>query len=276
MSEKQRTDFALPTEITKADACAPRDLVVISQPKMGKGTILGAFTESYNGLVLDLEKGGYEYIPARKMSIYTSHETTIEEAFTNYAKIRNLLLENKSKYDYLIIDGLSDLDKLSDIGGTYLFMDSVMGKNFNRKDGVKLKYSDPGFVSVVEYLKDGGGYKWTRDWFLQQIEIFRQIAPYRIYAAHVADKLIRDGGREEVAGSELFLTGKLKTIFAAKVTSLAKLIAEDNKRYLNFDVANDSIIAGSRAPHLQGKILISEKNKETGKVKTFWDSIYKC
>ena len=108
---------------------------------------------------------------------------------------------------------------------------------------------------------------------MQQIEMFKQISPYRIFAAHVSDKLIRDNQREEVVGAEIALTGKLKTIFASKVTSLAKLTADGDKRYLNFDVLNDSIIAGSRNPKLSGKILISEKDKE-GKIITHWDKIY--
>ena len=33
---------------------------------------------------------------------------------------------------------------------------------------------------------------------------------------------------------------KLKTIFASKVTSLAKLVVEDDKRYLNFTVAKSN------------------------------------
>jgi len=52
------------------------------------------------------------------------------------------------------------------------------------------------------------------------------------------------------------------------------MIAEGDNRYLNFDVLNDSIIAGSRAPQLQGKILISSKGKD-GKIETFWNEIYK-
>lgn len=266
-------EFKLPDEITISSQVNPRDLVIVSIPKMGKGTILGDFTTKYNGIVFDLEKGGYEYINARKVSIYDKEDVNLGTAYANYVKYRNLLLENKGKYDYLIIDGLSDLDVMSSLGGTYLFMDSVMGKTFNRNGGEKLKYGDKGFVLVENYLKDGGGYKWTRDWFLQQIEIFRQISPYRIYAAHVNDKFIKDNGREEILSSEISLTGKLKTIFASKVTSLAKLTSDGDKRYLNFEVMNDSIIAGSRNPRLTGKILISDKDKE-GNIKTFWENIY--
>lgn len=268
------TEFELPESINYNVEVDPRDLVIVSQPKMGKGTILGSFSTKYNALVLDLEKGGYEYIPARKLSCYTEESTDDVEAFFNYIKIRNLLLENKGKYDFLIIDGLSDLDRMSELGGTLAYMDTIIGKKFNRDKSLKkLDIRDPEFKSVLT-LADGAGYRHTREWFLKQIEIFRQISPYRIYAAHVADKYIKEAGKDEVIGSEIFLTGKLKNIFAAKVTALAKLIAEDENRMLNFEVLNEGIIAGSRAPKLRGKIKISQQNKGTQEVDTFWENIY--
>jgi hypothetical protein len=270
------TKLELPEEVTEVKSTNPRDLVIISIPKMGKGTILGDFTTSHNALVLDLEKGGYEFIAARKLSTYPTQETSKWEAYQNYINYRKLLLENKGKYDYLIIDGLTDLDDLSDIGGTLSYMNSIIGKKFNRKnsvpDGEKISYGDAEWKSVLT-LPEGAGYKHTRDWFLQQIEFFRQISPYRIYAAHVADKYIKDNGKEEVIGSEISLTGKLKTIFASKVTALCKLTADGPERYLNFDVLNDSIIAGSRAPHLKGRILISKQTDDG--IITHWDNIYK-
>jgi hypothetical protein len=271
-----KDDLTLPDEISKVVLTAPRDLVVLGIPKSGKGTILGNFTEKYNAIVLDLEKGGYEYIPARKLSTYTEQSTTRWESFQNYIKYRNLLLDNKGKYDYLIIDGLSDLDDLSDLGGTLTYMNGVIGKKFNREgnmeNGRKFTPIDSEFKSVLT-LPEGAGYMHTRSWFLQQVEIFRQIAPYRIWAAHLADKYIKDNGKEEVIGAEIALTGKLKTIFASRVTALAKLVVEGNERWLNFDVQNDSIVAG-RAPQLKGRILISKQDKE-GKTETYWEQIYK-
>lgn len=271
-------EMTLPKELTKADKkAAPRDLAIIGQPKIGKGTILGDFTSKYDALVLDLEKGGYEYITARKISTYTTPHTSRYESFQNYIKFRKMLLKEKGKYKYLIIDGLSDLDDLSDIGGTLAYMNSTIGKKFNREgtrgEGRKYTPEDAEFKSVTT-LPDGAGYQHTRRWFLQQIEAFREISAYRIYAAHVTDKYISDKGKDDVLGSEISLTGKLKLIFAARVTALCKLVAEGDDRYLNFEVANDSIIAGSRAPELHGKILIS-KQDEKGNLVTFWDSIYK-
>lgn len=273
MSETKTEKLVLPDDVTLSTQTDARDLVIISIPKMGKGTILGRFTEENNAIVFDLEKGGYEYINARKLSIYESNETSAIKAYENYMKYRKALFDAKGKYTYLIIDGLSDLDLLSEIGGTLMYMNSIIGKKFNRaNDGTTLQYGHPDFKSVLT-LPDGAGYAHTRKWFLDQIEIFRQISPFRIYAAHVADKYIKDTNREEVIGSELSLTGKLKTIFASKVTALAKLMAEGDKRFLNFDVVNDSIIAGSRNPKLHGKILISEKLKD-GTIATYWKSIY--
>lgn len=269
---KEKLDFDLPDEISEISQTDARDLIIASIPKMGKGTILGDFTKKYNAIVLDMEKGGYEYIQARKMSVYPSQDTSLGEAFENYIKIRSLLLKNAGKYQYLIIDGLSDLDVFSEIGGTYSYMDTIIGKGFNRRDGEKLKLEDKDFKSVIT-LPEGAGYYHTRKWFLDQIDVFRRISPYRIYAAHIADKYIKDNNRDQVVGSELALTGKLKNILASKVTSMSKLVAEGDERYLNFEVLNDSIIAGSRNPKLYGKILISKK-MEDGNVRTFWDSIY--
>jgi hypothetical protein len=280
MAEKKELLLPELDEISPITGTWPRDLIVISLPKMGKGSIFGDFTKKRKALVFDLEKGGYDYIEARKVSTYPEQSTTRWEAYQNYIKYRKALLEQKGKYEFLLVDGLTDLDDLSEIGGTLTYMSSIIGSSFNReldvtgkpiKGGTKLEYGHPDWKSVLT-LPDGNGYQHTRKWFLDQIEYFKQISPYRIYAAHVIDKMIKENGKDEVVGSEISLTGRLKTIFASKVTALAKLIADGNERYLNFDVVNDSIIAGSRAPHLHGKILISKKEK--GEIKTYWENIY--
>ena len=74
----------------------------------------------------------------RENSTYTSQETSEYESYLNYIKYRNLLLENKGKYDYLIIDGISDLDSLSEIGATFAYMDTIVGKSFNRVEGKRM------------------------------------------------------------------------------------------------------------------------------------------
>lgn len=275
MVEVKKVQFKLPEEVTKATGTDPRDLVLVGIPKIGKGTILGALTLTHNAVALDLEKGGYEYIDARKISVYETDLSSDWDAFQAYIKWRNLLLEDPGKYKYLIVDGLSDLDMFSVIGGTLAYMNSTVGKKFNRVRGIpngeKISMDSPDWKEVIS-LPDGAGYKWTRDWFMDQIEIFRRISPYRVYAAHIVDKYIKDDGKEEVIGNEIALTGKLKRIFSSKVTALGKLVADGDKRFINFEVQNDSIIAGSRSSALQGKMLLSEKTKD-GLV-FHWDNIF--
>ena len=93
--KEEKEELKLPDEITIAQGTNPRDLVIVGIPKIGKGVILGDFTTKNNALVFDLEKGGYEFINARKLSTYPTQDTTRWEAFQNYIKYRNLLLENK-------------------------------------------------------------------------------------------------------------------------------------------------------------------------------------
>ena len=273
--EKKKVSMILPDEVTKATGSSPRDLVIVGIPKIGKGSILGALSRERNAIILDLEKGGYEYITARKISTYENELSNEYESYKLYVAARNALLESKGKYDYLIVDGLSDLDSLSVIGGTLAYMDSTIGKKFNRVGGIagaeKIPYGHKDWKPVTA-LADGAGYQHTRTWFMDQIKIFTQIAPFRIYAAHVVDKYIKDDGKDTVAGSEISLTGKLKQIFASRVTALGKLMADGDDRYLNFDVQNDSIIAGSRSAALTGKILISTKTEEG--IVTYWDKIF--
>lgn len=275
MVEVKKVQFKLPEEVTKATGTDPRDLVLVGIPKIGKGTILGALTQTHNAVALDLEKGGYEYIDARKISVYETDLSSDWDAFQAYIKWRNLLLDDPGKYKYLIVDGLSDLDMFSVIGGTLAYMNSTVGKKFNRvrniPNGEKIPMDSPDWKEVIS-LPDGAGYKWTRDWFMKQIEIFRQISPYRVYAAHIVDKYIKDDGKEEVIGNEIALTGKLKRIFSSKVTALGKLVADGDKRFVNFEVQNDSIIAGSRSSALQGKMLLSEKTPDG--ITVHWDNIF--
>lgn len=269
-------DYKLPEKILEVKEKNPTDLVIISVPKTGKSTILADLTKSGEAILFNLEKHGTDYLEGLFLNIYPEATTSFEEAVEHYKGYRNTLMENKGKYKYLIIDSLSALNEISEVMGTYYYMHSVpQGKNFNRdpKTGQPYKYGDP-FFKLVTTLPEGYGYMHTRKWFMDQINIFNEIAPYRIYTAHVKDKLIKNNQDEVVSGIEINLTGKLKNIMATKVSALCKLIADGEKRYLSFEVDNENIIAGSRVPHLTGQILISEKGKD-GIIKTHWKNIYK-
>ena len=270
-------EFKLPDEVIEVKEKNPTDLIVIANPKTGKTVIASDLTiGDNNGIMLCLERGGTDYVKGKYINIYDDPMTSFDEAMDNYVGWRNALLKEKGKYDYLVIDSLTALDEMSQLMGTYYYMNNVpQGKNFNRdpKTGIVYKHGDPNFKYVTE-IGEGYGYQHTRKWFMEQIGIFNEIAPYRIYLAHVKDNLIKNAQNEDVRTKEINLTGKLKNMMAVKVSTMAKLIAEGDKRYLSFMVDNDDIIAGSRVPHLQGQILISEKN-EKDEIVTYWSKIYK-
>lgn len=158
--KEKKVVMKLPDEITKATGSSPRDLVIVGIPKIGKGSILGALTRERNAIILDLEKGGYEYITARKISTYDNELSNEYDSYKKYIEARTALLESKGKYDFLIIDGLSDLDSLSVIGGTIAYMNSTIGKKFNRVGSIpgaaKIPYGHSDWKPVTS-LPDGAG-----------------------------------------------------------------------------------------------------------------------
>lgn len=270
-------EYTLPDTITEIKETTPTDMIVVGVPKMGKSSILAALTTSKlgDGLLFSLEKGGTDYLSGKFINIYPEATTSYEEAVNNYKGYRDALLKNKGKYKFLIVDSLSALDEMSNLMGTYYYMYSVpQGKNFNRVPTTNaiIPYGNENFKMVTE-LGEGYGYKYTRKWFMDQINIFTEIAPYRIYTAHVKDKLIKNTQDEVISGLEINLTGKLKQILGSKISTLCKMVADGDKRYLSFQVDNDNIIAGSRVPNLDDMVLISEK--KDGKIITYWENIYK-
>ena len=250
----------LPTQKIEPKSQNPSRLILFSPPKHGKTTAVAALD---NCLLIDLESGS-DFVSALKVKVNSLEE--LQELGTE-------IMKAERPYKYIAIDTVTKLEEMLEWDATEEYMKQPVGKAFNRDPKDLSKFLPRNQWKSVLTLAEGSGYQHTRKWFLDQIEIFRQISPYRIYAAHVADKYIKDNGKEEVVGSEISLTGKLKTIFSSRVTSMCKIIADGDERYLNFDVLNDSIVAGSRAPHLKGRILISRKEKD-GKIVTFWENIF--
>jgi hypothetical protein len=266
----------LPTSLIQATEVAPKDLIVYSQPKMGKTTIMAELTKKLNGkgLIINLESGGTDYVDGYYVNCYEKPTDSFNDAILRYKAVIKELKENPGVYDYIIIDSLTVLDSWSDIAGTYKYMNTPLGKNFNKdpRTGHVFNHNDPEWKSVTS-IGDGNGWRWPRTWFMDQVEILSTLAPYRIWVGHVKDKFIKqDGGADMISGQEINLTGKLKNMLTVRVSTLAKLVADGDKRFLSFEIDNDNLIGGSRVPHLTGKILISEKSEKG--YETHWEKIY--
>jgi hypothetical protein len=262
-------------ELSKIKETDPKDLLIYASPKAGKTTIAAALTRQLKGkaVILNLEKGGTDYLEGYFLSCYQNEGDEFTEAMKQYKIYLKYLKDNLGKVDYLFIDNLSIMDEWADIAGTYFYMQTGMGKKFNRDAaGKMILHTDPEWKSVTT-LGDGVGWRFPREWFMSQVQEIMNLVPYRIWIVHVKDKYIKDQVTQEtVVGSEMSLTGKIKNILAARVSTIAKLVADKDKRFLSFDNENESLIAGSRAPKLTGKILISDK--VNGEIETYWENIY--
>ena len=95
---------------------------------------------------------------------------------------------------------------------------------------------------------------------------------YKAFLAHIKDKYIESKSGDVVEASDINLTGKVKAIFTANVDAVAVFKRESNKGFLVFENMG-STIAGSRYPHLHGKILISESDENLD-VTTYWEKIF--
>lgn len=263
----------IPKEIRKPKRLSPNVLLLYSTPKAGKTVVCSLLKDH---LILELEAGGADYITGRIMEINKPSEFT---------KTIELLKNSPDKVcKYLVIDTTTKMDEWSEIVGTYLYMEKAQGKKFNKEttaDGVLVpngktfKHTDKEF-ETVHSIGQGYGYAHSRqimtDWYDSLIELITlKKIDNLILISHIKDKYIEKKG-EIVESSDINLTGKVKSIYAARVDAIGFLQRKEGKAYLNFN--NEyKVICGGRCHHLNGELLVSEK-MEDGTIKGYWENIY--
>jgi len=260
--------ITLPTETRKPKETSPNILLIYGVPKGGKTTICSFLK---NHLILELESGGADFIEGRVLELNKPSE------FIEALKA----IDSSEQFvcDYLVVDTTTKMDEWSEIVGTYNYMEKPQGKKFNRVNeqpgGAKIYHTDPRFETVHE-LGQGFGYQHSRqvmtEWYdrLQGLITNKKVRRI-ILLAHVKDKLIEAKSGDSVEALDLNLTGKVKNIYASRVDAIAFYNRKGTQGFLNFD--NEfKVVSGGRCPHLDGKILISEKIDN--KIVTHWDKIY--
>lgn len=256
-------------EVRKPKGKNPNVHLIYSMPKGGKTTLVSQLP---NHLILELEPGGADYVEARVQEINKPSE---------FDAVLAAIAESPEKVcDYLIVDTVTRLDEWSEIVGTYNYMKKPQGKKFNREsdaaEAKKILHTDVRF-ETVHSLGQGYGYQYSRavmiDWYDKLLELIaNKKVTYIILLAHVKDKLIESRNGDSVEAIDVNLTGKVKSIYAARVDAIGHLYREGNKAFLSYD--NEyKVVCGGRCPHLDGNILISEKLPDRT-IKTFWENIY--
>lgn len=266
----------LPTEITKASRKSPSSIILYGPPKIGKTTAASLFTTHFKkgkSVILNLERGGTDFNDAVVFSVYDTKDATFETAVSRYNAFIEALRKGHN-YEYLIVDSLTVLDEWSDIAGTYDYMQTNQGKNFNvDSQGNKISHTHPAWESATS-IGNGYGWRYPREWVLKQYEELIRLIPNVIFLAHVKDKFV-DTATLEINQTEINVTGKLKNILCAKVDVVGKMRRDKKSGDLvvNFESASKSAIAGGRCSHLEQDIVLCSKDDD-GIIINHWDKIF--
>lgn len=244
-----------PNEIIKATLVNPRIMILYSEPKVGKTTLLAQLKDS---LLIDMESGS-GFIDATKV---------VAETLPDLIEVGREIIKAKFPYKYGILDTATALEVLCEKDATEMYKASVIGKSFKGD-------------SVIE-LPKGAGYYWLRKSYAAYFNYLASWFPTLILLAHVRDKMLVDKKGNQVEATDLDLTGKLKQISCAKADAIGymhrkSVIGDDNKTkeqvFVSFRSAG--ITTGSRARHLEGKdIFISDVVGEGEDIKADWSNIF--
>jgi hypothetical protein len=251
----------LPTKIIDVEHHNPRNLIIISKPKVGKTEFVAGLP---NALLLDFENGS-DYVAAMKMKINSIKELV---------EVARLIKESEHKYDYVVADTITALENMCIPYAEKIYSKTAVGKNWFKKDenGKLSKASGKAKHGTILQLPDGAGYAYLRMAYMKAITIIKTFAPALIQLGHVKDISLEVKG-EQINVSEIDLTGKLKRIAASESDAIGYLYRKGNQNILSF-VTSDDLSCGARPPHLKNKeIVVSEMIDD--ELVTHWDEIYK-
>ena len=114
----------LPREVSKSEKKNPRKLMLIAQPKVGKTTLIAGLK---NCLIVDMDKGGADYVDGMKVRIDTLDE------FIDLAKSikQENNKEGKAIYDYIALDTVTAMEDLAKDLALKMYRNTAIGKNFD-------------------------------------------------------------------------------------------------------------------------------------------------
>jgi|TARA_R110000851_G_scaffold197269_2_gene348327 hypothetical protein len=249
----------LPSKKVKAERINPKTMIIFSQPKMGKTTVLSGLD---NCLILDLEKGTH-FVDALKVDVITEAEKNNEIPITILKQIIDQIAEknNENKgyvYKYIAIDTVTALEAIVLPLANKMYKETPMGRNWVGDD--------------VTTLPNGAGYRFTRLALSTVINQIERVCDTLIILGHVKDKLVEKDGKE-MNERGLDLTGKMPAILCSKVDAIGYLYRHENDTVINF-APSEALLCGSRSEHLKNKEIVVASSDESGKISIDWSTIF--
>ena len=125
----------LPSKVTKASRVNPNSMVIFSQPKMGKTTVLSGLKDC---LIIDLEQGS-DFVDALKYDIISESRKQKKPPLIILKRLINSIKEANEKkgdytYKYIAIDTVSALEDIVLILANKMYRDTAMGKHWTGDD----------------------------------------------------------------------------------------------------------------------------------------------
>jgi len=248
----------LPKQKEKANRVNPKTMVIFSQPKMGKSTVVAGLD---NCLIIDLEKGT-DFIDALKYDVVRTAEKegklpiVILKLLIDKIKEENNI--NKGYvYKYIAIDTVTALEDIVLPLANKMYRDTPMGRNWVGED--------------VTTLPNGAGYRFTRNALSTVLTELQEICDTLIILGHTKDKMIQKEGKE-MNERGLDLTGKMASIVCSQVDAIGYLYRDENDTIINFQ-ASESLLCGARSEHLKGAEITVATSDETG-LKIDWSQVF--
>jgi hypothetical protein len=249
----------LPSKKEGASRVNPKSIVIFSQPKMGKTTIVA---ELDNCLIIDIE-GGSNFVTALKYDVIKiSKEENKIPIIVLKELIDAIAVSNKAKngytYKYLALDTVTALEAIVLPLAGKMYKETSMGRNWQGDD--------------VTSLPNGAGYRYTRKALEMVLNELEEVCDTLIILGHVKDKLIEKEGKE-MNERGLDLTGKQPSILCSQVDAVGYLYRKEKETIINF-ISSENLLSGSRCDHLKGKEVVVAKSDETGQIKVDWSQIF--
>jgi hypothetical protein len=132
------------------------------------------------------------------------------------------------------------------------YMDSTIGKNFNRNTQTGKELPEGKWESVLS-LPNGAGYLWLRLSYKAWLDKLSSLAPSVIMLCHIKDRSLEKSGKEVMA-KDLDLTGKVRAITSAGADAIGYMYRDGkNGEELRISFqASDTVLCGARPEHLRG------------------------
>lgn len=211
----------------------PQLSLFYGSPKVGKTHAIAALPDC---LLLELEPGGADHFPARKVDV--PDMATLNQVLDQLTAQRKAGTPAAKR---IAIDTIDVVEEWCDPEALREYKASVLGRNFEG-------------TSILE-LPQGAGYFRLREKMGEMLWAFTQAADEVILLAHVRDRLITKV-TGEVMAQDIDLTGKIRNIVCARSSAVGFMRRDPQSQLLVNFKTTEAVNCGSRCEHLKGREIV--------------------